>query len=224
MISYIIYAYFVVGFLLIIAAPVWKLFKKAGKSGWAALIPAYNIFEFGKAHNLSPYLPAVPLLAIVCSLGMPFLIGAIQAEASFLFVLQFVLLAVFAFTAFTIFFFYPFLSLIMLSLLSFFHQYIGPELVIVKILFLAIIALELAVEVMYWLTMFKKLQRPRWQFAFPLAPILPVLIIYILTEFTVTVEPLGTVLLGAALFAALFAALAYLYYLGYSVKVKYAEG
>jgi hypothetical protein len=222
-INYIIYAYFILGFLLIITAPVWKLFKKAGKSGWTALIPAYNILEFGRAHGLSPYLLAVPLAGIVCGLGMPFLIGIIQVEASFLFFLQLVLILSFAFVALTIFFFYPFLSLIMFVMLTFYQQYMGPELAAMKILFLLIIALELTVEIMYWLNVFKKLQRPLWQLIFPLIPILPVAIIYILTEFAVTVQSLGIAFLGAAAFSSLFAALSYLYYLGYSVKVKYAE-
>jgi len=223
LISYIIYAYFILGFLLIIAAPVWKLFSKAGKSGWTALIPAYNILEFGRAHSLSPYLLAVPMLGIVCILGMPFLIGIIQMQADFLFILQSLLLLSFAFGALSIFFFYPLLSLIMFVVLTFFNQYLGPELVILKIVFLVIIALELAVEIMHWLAVLKKLQRPLWQLVFPLIPIVPIAGIYVLTEFAIAVQLAGNIILGITVCVTLFAALSYLYYLGYSLKVKYAK-
>jgi hypothetical protein len=222
-ISYVIYAYFILGFLLIIAAPVWKLFSKAGKSGWIALIPGYNILEFGRTHSMSPYLLAVPILGIVCILGLPFLIGIIQVEASFLFLLQSVLILALAFGAFTIFFFYPLLSLMMCVVITFFHQYLSPELTILKIVFLLVIALEFAVEIMHWLAVFKKLQRPMWELVFLLVPIVPIAIIYVLTEFAIGVQLAGSIILGIAVLVTLFAALSYLYYLGYSVKVKYVE-
>lgn len=222
-INYIIYAYFILGFLLIIAAPVWKLFSKAGKSGWTALVPAYNILEFGRAHSMSPYLLAVPIMGIVCCLSMPFLIGIIQVQADFLFFLQLVLLLACAFGAFTIFFFYPLLSLMMCVVLTFFHQYISAELGILKIVFLLLIALELAVEILHWLAVFKKLNRPLWELVFLLIPIVPIASIYILTEFAIAVQLVGSIILGIGVLLTLFVALSYLYYLGYSVKVKYVE-
>ncbi|MBN1799034.1 MAG: hypothetical protein JW822_10675 [Spirochaetales bacterium] len=219
----IIYAYLILGFVLIIVAPVWKLFKKAGKSGWTALIPAYNILEFGRTHNLSPYLIAVPMMGIMCIFGMFFLIGIIQIEVSFLFFLLLVLQLAFVFGVLTIFFFYPFLSLTMCVMLSFFHQYISPELGILKIIFLVLIVLELAVEIMYWLAVFKKLNRPLWQLVFLLIPLVPIAGIYVLTEFAIALQLVGSIIVGISVFVTLFAALSYLYYLGYSLKVKYAE-
>jgi hypothetical protein len=222
-VSYIIYAYFILGFVLIIAAPVWKLFKKAGKSGWQALIPGYNILEFGKSNKVSPLTVIVPFASIVFMIAMPFITGVVQPEADVLFIIQAVLVSLFSVGILTIFFFYPFLSLGMMVMLIYLHPHIAPELFVLKLIFIALIVLELGTELLYWISALKKLRRPLWHLVFPLLPLVPVLSIYLITEFAVTVHFTGSVVLGLAVFLAMVAALAYLYYLGYSLKIKYAE-
>jgi hypothetical protein len=221
MLNYIIYAYFILGFLLIIAAPLWKLFKKAGKSGWALLVPVYNIFEFGRTNNIASYLLAVPIAAIVFTLSIPFLIGIVQIENSFLFFLQLLLLLIFCFCVLTVFFFYPFLSICMCALLIFLTQYITAELAILKIVFLLLILLELAVEIIYWLAILKKIKQPLWQLIFPLLPLLPLIVIFLTSELKISLQAAGSIMVNTLLFLSLLSGLIYLYYLGFSMKVKY---
>ncbi len=222
-VSYIIYAYFILGFVLIIAAPVWKLFKKAGRSGWQALVPGYNILGFGKTNKVSPLLAAVPFASIVFMIVMPFITGVVQPQPDVLFILQAVLVVLFSVGILTIFFFYPFLSLGMMVMLIYLHPHIAPELFVLKLVFIVLIVLELAMELLYWVSALKKLRRPLWNLVFPLLPLVPVLSIYLITEFAITVHFMGSVVLGLAVFLAMLTALAYLYYLGYSLKIKYAE-
>jgi hypothetical protein len=222
-VSYIIYAYFILGFVLIIAAPVWKIFKKAGRSGWQALIPGYNILEFGKANNVSLFLTVVPYVSIVFMIVLPFVVGVVQPQANFLFVVQTVLMVLFSVGVLSIFFFYPFLSLGMFVMLIYLHPHIAPELFVLKLIFIAVSILELATELWYWIAALKKMQRPLWQLVFPLLPLVPIISIYLITEFAVQVQFSGSVVLGLAVFLTMLAALAYLYYLGYSLKIKYAE-
>lgn len=40
------YAITMIGVVILFYAALWKLFKKAGKPGWACLIPFYNIYCF----------------------------------------------------------------------------------------------------------------------------------------------------------------------------------
>jgi len=35
---------FIIGFVVLIIASLWKVFEKAGEPGWAAIIPFYNIY------------------------------------------------------------------------------------------------------------------------------------------------------------------------------------
>lgn len=44
----------IIGVLTIIA--MWKIFTKAGKPGWASLIPIYNVVVLFQVVNLSPWL------------------------------------------------------------------------------------------------------------------------------------------------------------------------
>ena len=54
---------FIVSVLSIVA--LWKLFKKAGKPGWASIIPIYNIVVLFQIVNISPWLILLMLIPIV---------------------------------------------------------------------------------------------------------------------------------------------------------------
>ena len=41
---------FAILFSVLMIAAMWKVFTKAGKPGWAAIVPIYNIIEIGRAH------------------------------------------------------------------------------------------------------------------------------------------------------------------------------
>lgn len=71
------YLIFVLVFAVFMAVVMWKLFEKAGKPGWAAIVPIYNVWTFaeiagrpgwwGLAFLLS-FIPVVgPLLSLAVS-------------------------------------------------------------------------------------------------------------------------------------------------------------
>lgn len=55
-------------FYLISLVALWKVFKKAGKPGWAAIIPIYNIYTLIKVVKFNPWsllLMFVPLVNFI---------------------------------------------------------------------------------------------------------------------------------------------------------------
>lgn len=59
--------YSIIGFIVSILSIValWKLFKKAGKPGWASIIPIYNIVVLFQIVNINPWLILLMLIPIV---------------------------------------------------------------------------------------------------------------------------------------------------------------
>ena len=53
----------IIGVLTIIA--MWKIFTKAGKPGWASLIPIYNVVVLFQVVNLNPWLILLFIVPIV---------------------------------------------------------------------------------------------------------------------------------------------------------------
>lgn len=53
----------IIGVLTIIA--MWKIFTKAGKPGWASLIPIYNVVVLFQIVNLNPWLILLFIVPIV---------------------------------------------------------------------------------------------------------------------------------------------------------------
>lgn len=64
-------AYFI--FLLIIAAimvvSLWKLFEKAGKPGWAAIVPIYNMWVYAEVAGKPGYWGLAGLLSVIPFVG-----------------------------------------------------------------------------------------------------------------------------------------------------------
>lgn len=58
----------IIGVLTIIA--MWKIFVKAGKPGWASLIPIYNAIVLFQIVNLSPWLLLLSIVPIVNIIAM----------------------------------------------------------------------------------------------------------------------------------------------------------
>jgi len=60
----------VVAMLVAILASVWKIFQKAGRKGWEALIPGWNAWVLAKILRISPWwflllvlpIPVLPLV------------------------------------------------------------------------------------------------------------------------------------------------------------------
>lgn len=64
-------AYFI--FILIIAAimvvSLWKLFEKAGKPGWAAIVPIYNMWVYAEVAGKPGYWGLAGLLSVIPFVG-----------------------------------------------------------------------------------------------------------------------------------------------------------
>lgn len=59
-------------FMLVVA---WKLFVKAGKPGWASIVPIYNIIVFGQIAGFSTgliVLMFIPIFNIIPAIMLPF--------------------------------------------------------------------------------------------------------------------------------------------------------
>jgi hypothetical protein len=61
---------FMLGFMVLMIASVWKVFTKAGQPGWAAIIPFYNLYIMVKIAGkpgwwtlLIIFLPLIPIWA-----------------------------------------------------------------------------------------------------------------------------------------------------------------
>lgn len=59
----------VLGILMIIG--MWKLFTKAGKPGWASLIPIYNLIVYLQIAGLSPWLILLCIVPFVNFIAAP---------------------------------------------------------------------------------------------------------------------------------------------------------
>ena len=62
----IIISLLLVGFYIICG---WRLFSKAGRPGWAILVPIYNLIVQFQVAKISPWLVLLYLLAIIPILG-----------------------------------------------------------------------------------------------------------------------------------------------------------
>jgi hypothetical protein len=60
---------FTIIYILIIIASYWKLFQKANRPGWAAIVPIYNAIVYLQVAGLSPWFVLLGLAAIVPVLG-----------------------------------------------------------------------------------------------------------------------------------------------------------
>jgi len=56
--------------LIISVISMWKIFKKAGKPGWAAIVPIYNTVVLFQIVGLSPWLLLLALIPIVGSIAI----------------------------------------------------------------------------------------------------------------------------------------------------------
>lgn len=63
-----IYSVVVLVIAVIMIASLWKIFKKAGKPGWASIIPFYNLYTFFEVAGMNGWmflLTFIPLVNIV---------------------------------------------------------------------------------------------------------------------------------------------------------------
>ena len=88
---------------------IWKVFVKAGRPGWAALIPVYNVVTLFKVSGLNPWLillfivpfvnfVAIPVLAILQSVKLAKAFGKSGAFAVGLIFLNVIFMPILAFS------------------------------------------------------------------------------------------------------------------------------
>lgn len=90
--------------LAVIVAALWKVFTKAGKPGWAAIIPVYNTMILAEIvgkpawWGLLPYIPFVGIIfAIMLMIGLAQSFGKSTGFAVGLILVPFVFLPILAF-------------------------------------------------------------------------------------------------------------------------------
>jgi hypothetical protein len=66
-----------IAIFVVTVAGMWRTFTKAGRSGWEALIPVYNIYVMLKIGGLSGWWVTVYILPII-----PYIIGLLTSTAS----------------------------------------------------------------------------------------------------------------------------------------------
>lgn len=81
-IFWIVYAVVLIAFIAILIVSMWKIFVKAGKPGWASIIPVYNfwvICEIAFNNNIMwfiflfiPFLNFVSMIAIMIGISKSF--------------------------------------------------------------------------------------------------------------------------------------------------------
>ena len=59
--------------LVISIVSMWKVFKKAGQPGWAAIVPVYNVVTLFKVSGLNPWLILLFLVPFVNFVAIPVL-------------------------------------------------------------------------------------------------------------------------------------------------------
>lgn len=82
-------------FYLLVVIGQWRIFEKAGESGWKSLIPIYNVYILYKIIwdtrifwielALALFLSIVPLIGIIGAIGIFFIDIAATAKLSFAF-------------------------------------------------------------------------------------------------------------------------------------------
>ena len=94
----------IIAWVVLVIVAEWKIFKKAGKEGWKALIPVYNAYTMLQILNMEPmlcFLAIIPganfMLSIVMNVklaksfgkGAGFAVGLILLEPIFMMILGF---------------------------------------------------------------------------------------------------------------------------------------
>lgn len=59
--------------MILTIVSMWKIFKKAGKPGWAAIIPIYNVVVLFQISGLNPWLILLFIVPFVNFIAMPVL-------------------------------------------------------------------------------------------------------------------------------------------------------
>jgi len=228
--------YSLLGLILIIIAPMWKIFKKADRPGWYALTPGLNIIEFNRINGLG-LLVIMPFLSILCVLGYLFTYNIFNGVVDAFFnliitsewhvimvnILLLLLIIILIIYILSILFFFPMLSLIMLILSLLTYSSIPDQYFFIIPIFIFIAVLQLATEVIYWLKMLKHLNRALWEIALLfLTLLIPIFIFVAFYQIQIQINHFWQIALGViSFFITLSIGFAYLYYLGYSVKIKY---
>ena len=70
---------------ILMIVSMWKIFTKAGKPGWAAIVPIYNIVVLFQITGLSPWLMLLFIVPFVNFIAMPILMILLYVKLAKLF-------------------------------------------------------------------------------------------------------------------------------------------
>jgi hypothetical protein len=208
------------GLFVIFLAPALKLFKKAGRKPWLALVPGANVVNFTKICGQPFSIASLFSLVVFPTFWLLFNILTLQGETIDYGAMiggSVVILLAAAFL-----FCFPMLSTGMMFgityLLAISPPPVGIVLIITAIIFI-LAAIQAIWDVMSWVALLKKLHLPIWHLVFILLP-LAVILVEALISLAFRTSSVFPFVLGTFL-PALFIGFVYYYYIGYSAKVRY---
>ncbi len=207
------------GFFVILLAPAFKLFKKAGRRQWLALVPGANVLTFMNICGRPAVRAGFASFAVFPAAGVVYLVLMLQGEP--LSALALVLAAAAVLFVSLYFFPFPLLSTSMAFTAACFLAITpAPDVIALAVTIVLIVfaALQAVWDCLGWLSFLKKLGRPAWQIVFLLVPTAVALV---LAAAGLLAGPLGSTLILGTFLPSLFAGFAYFYYLGYSAKVRF---
>ncbi|MBN2353197.1 MAG: hypothetical protein JXD23_11550 [Spirochaetales bacterium] len=209
------------GLLVIVLAPAFRLFKKAGGSQWPALVPGLNVWKFAgfggrRSVRLIGFASFIAFPAFIVLYDLIMFQGESPAVTSIVLEIVFALLiAMYVFP-------FPMLSTTMAMAATVFLAiaYPGPgeAALPLTIIFVCLAALQAVWDYLGWRSILKRMSRPAWQAVFLFLPVAAALCLAVAS---LLAGPLGPAVILGVFLPALFTGFVYYYYIGYSAKVRY---
>jgi len=182
------------GFMMIVIAPVLRLFSKAGIKSWKSLLPGYNIISWNIHTNQK--INHLSFFAIIATVYFLVVYGFFnfQGDIGLFFGALFMLLIV-LFTL-CMSYFFPMISTVIFFIIAFFGSMsvsFSPTFVPVVLLLLAIGMWQLLLDILHWLSLLKHTSLKR---IFAVLPILSSFISFVFASIVSVVSVLNAITLN----------------------------
>ncbi|MBN1525900.1 MAG: hypothetical protein JW904_15585 [Spirochaetales bacterium] len=229
------------GFMMIVLAPLFRLFSKAGEKGYVALIPGFNWVKANSFMNRK--LSYLSIVSIVAVLALLYLVGFFNFTGDagqIVFAVVLIVLSVYTVFAFYI---YPMISTTIFILIAYLGALVGQFnplfLLIFSILFIVGMG-QAFLDFFNWIKLLREMSKPFWTIILLFLPTLTAFIFAAITLLSsvsglgryAAAEVEGIVLRPAEIYdmrilivclvPMLFTGFVYVYYLGYSTKTQFS--
>ena len=218
----IIQLFIIGGFFVIALAPWFKLFRKAGRPFWMALIPGCNAWSLVRiSRRPIAYLSGITFLALPVYW---FLYSILVFQGGHVTVFpETVLLPLGALAASFYLFGFPLLSTTFLFVIAYLFSFTPPTpgfMTALSLVMIVLACVQAVLDFLTWISLLTHMRRPLWQAVFIFVPFVLMLALVIVGLLAV---PAGIEIVLGGLYAALLPGFAYVYYLAFSPKVAFVE-